>query len=161
MPEVEASAVKASLPSNLAARLYSEGLEKLRHFDVLSARDLSLKAVAADPKHAPTYVALSSAWAMLGYDAKAREAAKQAFDLSENLSNQERLRVQGQYYETSNQADQAIATYRELFGLASDNLDYGLKLANAQISGGQASDGLITIGNLRKLPPSAGRGLAH
>ena len=157
VPEVEAFAVKASLPSNLAAaRLYSEGLEKLRHFDVLSARDLLLKAVEADPKHAPTYVALSSAWSTLGYDSKAKEAAKHAFDLSENLSSQERLRVQGQYYETSNQTDKAIATYRALFGLASDNLDYGLKLANAQITGGKPSDALIIIANMRNLPPPEG-----
>ena len=153
VPDVEASAVKASLPSNLvASRLYSEGLEKLRHFDFLAARDLLLKAVDADRKHASTYVALSSAWHALGFDAKAKEAAKQAFDLSEHLSNQERLLVQGQYYETTNDSDKAIASYRTLVGLAPDNLDYGLRLANAQISGGKASDGLITISNLRKLP---------
>ena len=157
VPLVEAAAVKASLPSNVtASRLYSEGLEKLRHFDVLSARDLLLKAAAADPKHAPTYVALSSSWNALGYDAKAREAAKQAFDLSENLSPQERLLVQGQYYETSNQSEKSIASYRALFGQAPDNLDYGLRLANAQISGGQARDAMLTIANLRKLPPPEG-----
>jgi eukaryotic-like serine/threonine-protein kinase len=153
VPDLEASAVKASLPSNVtASRLYSEGLEKLRHFDVLSARDLLLKAVAADPRHAPTYVALSSAWSSLGYDAKAREAAKQAFDLSERLSNQDRLRVQGQYYETTNDFDKAIATYRALFGLASDSVDYGLNLANAQISGGKPGDAQVTIAHLRSLP---------
>jgi len=153
VPEVDAPAIKASLPSNVvASRLYSEGLEKLRHFDVLTARDLLSKAAASDPKHAPTYVALSSAWSALGYDAKAREAAKMAFDLSQSLSNQERLRVQGQYYETSNESEKAIATYRALFGAASDNLDYGLKLANAQISGGKANDAQLTIATLRKLP---------
>jgi serine/threonine protein kinase/tetratricopeptide (TPR) repeat protein len=157
VPLVEAAAVKASLPSNVAAsRLYSEGLEKLRHFDVLAARDLLLKAAAADPKHAPTFVALSSAWNALGYDAKALEAAKQAFDLSQNLSPQERLLVQGQYYEASNQSEKAIASYRALFGKAPDNLDYGLRLANAQISGGKASDALLTIAKLRKLPSPEG-----
>ena len=157
VPLIEAAAVKASLPSNVtASRLYSEGIEKLRHFDVLAARDLLLKAAASDPKHAPTFVALSSAWNALGYDAKAREAAKQAFDLSENLSAQERLVVQGQYYETSNQSEKAIASYRTLFGQAPDNLDYGLRLANAQISGGSARDALLTIANLRKLPSPEG-----
>ena len=60
--------------------------------------------------------------------------------------------MQGQYYETSYDSDKAIATYRALFGAASDNLDYGLKLANAQISGGKAQDAQGTIANLRKMP---------
>jgi tetratricopeptide (TPR) repeat protein len=155
--DVDAYTVKASMPSNVtAARLYSEGLEKLRHFDVLAARDLLLKAVEADPQHAATYVALSAAWSSLGYDGKAEQAAKRAFDLAANLSNQDRLRVQGQYYETSSQSDKAIASYRALFGLAPDNLDYGLKLANAQITGGKPSDAMSTIATLRKLPPPEG-----
>ena len=158
--DVDAYTVKASMPSNVAAaRLYSEGLEKLRHFDVLAARDLLLKAVESDPQHAATYVALSAAWSSLGYDGKAEQAAKRAFDLSANLSNQERLRVQGQYYETSSQSDKAIASYRALFGLAPDNLDYGLKLANAQITGGKPSDAMSTIAALRKLPPPEGEDL--
>src|SRR5580704_11822827 len=48
----EAVSVKASLPANPeAARLYAEGLTKLRVFDALTARDLLQQSVAADPKH--------------------------------------------------------------------------------------------------------------
>jgi eukaryotic-like serine/threonine-protein kinase len=61
------------LPANAeAARLYVEGLEKLRVFEALAARDLLQQAVVADPNHALAHSALSAAWSTLGYDAKAR-----------------------------------------------------------------------------------------
>ena len=70
-------AVKAELPSNVeAARFYSEGLQKLRNFEPLAARDLLEKAVAADPRHAMSYAYLASAWKSLGYDQKAVAAAQ-------------------------------------------------------------------------------------
>lgn len=47
----DATQVRASLPSNPeAARLFAEGLAKLRIFDTLAARDLLLQAIAADPR---------------------------------------------------------------------------------------------------------------
>jgi len=46
----EAAQVQASLPANPeAARLYAEGLAKLRVFDALGAGDLLQKVVASDP----------------------------------------------------------------------------------------------------------------
>jgi eukaryotic-like serine/threonine-protein kinase len=149
----EELAARALRPSNLeASRLYAEGLEKLRHYDALGARDLLMKAVAADPQHAPSQAALSAAWDALGYDANAKESAKQAFDVSANLPREGRLLVEGQYYEISNQPDKAIATYRSLFDASPDNLDYGLKLASAQTGAGRSNDALVTIAGLRKLP---------
>ncbi|MBZ5600386.1 MAG: protein kinase [Acidobacteriia bacterium] len=153
LSETQLASVRASLPSSQeAARLYSEGLAKLRSADALGARDLLLKAVAADPNHAASWAALSAAWSTLGYDAKALETAKRAFALSAHLSREERLRVEGQYYEADNQLDRAITTYRELFESAPDNLDYGLKLANLQIFAGKANDALATIAGFRSLP---------
>src|SRR5207245_581062 len=49
----DATAVSASLPSDArAARLYAEGLAKLRVFDALAARAQLERAVADDPNHA-------------------------------------------------------------------------------------------------------------
>jgi TolB-like protein len=46
----QAAGVRASAPANSeAARLYAEGLGKLRVFDALAARDLLVKAVAVEP----------------------------------------------------------------------------------------------------------------
>ncbi len=153
----EEVAVKAELPSNVeAARLYSQGLQKLRSFDSLTARDLLEKAVVADPRHAMSYANLASAWNSLGYDQKAAAAAKKAFDLSGGLRQEERLRVEGQYLEVSHQWDKAVATYRSLYQASPDNLDYGLNLANAQISASKVKNALDTLRALRKLPSPEG-----
>jgi Tfp pilus assembly protein PilF len=77
---VEAVSIRASLPSNRdAARLYSEGLNRLRVFDALAARDLLLRAVAADPKFSLAHSALAEAWSQLGYDKQAQPEAKQGY----------------------------------------------------------------------------------
>src|SRR5207302_1445990 len=90
--------VFASVPANPdAARLYAEGLAKLQVFDALAARDLLEKAIAADPSHALSHSALAQSWAALGYDAKAQQEAKNALDLSGELSREERLSIEGRY----------------------------------------------------------------
>ena len=84
------SAARAALPSNQeAVRLYAEGRAKLWAFDFLGARDLLVKAVAADPKYPLTHSALSEAWWHLGYGSKARGEAQQAVDLSQQLPQEE------------------------------------------------------------------------
>src|ERR1700740_2506884 len=94
----EAAEVAIALPSKSeAAKLYSEGLTRLRVFDALAARDLLRKAVATEPTFAPSHAALAKAWAQLGYDENAKSEAKKAFDLSANLPRAERLLVEGRY----------------------------------------------------------------
>jgi tetratricopeptide (TPR) repeat protein len=151
--ESEAVAVKASLPSNPeAARLYAEGLAKLRVFDNLAARDLLQKAVQADPNHALAHAYLSAAWSGLGYDEKAVGEAKRAFDLSADLSRQDHLSVEGLYRESTREWDKAVEIYKTLFGFFPDNLDYGLLLARAQVRGGNGKAALETVESLRKIP---------
>ena len=153
---VEAVSVRASLPSNRdAARLYSEALARLRVFDALEARNLLYRAIAADPKYSPGHSALAEAWSRLGYDKKAQQEARQAFDLSANLSREDRLVVEGRYREIDHQYDKAIEVYRSLFTLFPDNVDYGLKLAGVQVRAGKGQDALTALESLRKLAPSA------
>jgi tetratricopeptide (TPR) repeat protein len=153
----EGSDVRASLPSNPeAARLYAEGLAKLRVLDALAARDLLQRAVAADPKNAPSHAALGEAWSKLGYDTKAAAEAKQALDLSANVSREERLFVEARYNELAHQWAKAIEGYRTLVGFFPDNLEYGLRLAASQAAAGEGRDGLDTIEQLKKLPAPAG-----
>jgi DNA-binding winged helix-turn-helix (wHTH) protein/tetratricopeptide (TPR) repeat protein len=149
----EAVSVKASLPANPeAARLYAEGLTKLRVFDALTARDLLQQSVAADPKYPLSRVALAAAWSALGYDKTAREEANHAFQLSTNLSREDRLAVEGGYRLADHEYEKAIYVYRTLFTLFPDNLDYGLRLAEAQQLGSKSNDALATVAALRKLP---------
>ena len=153
----ESAAVAVVLPSSpKAARSYSEGLAKLRFYDVLGARDLFQETIAAEPKFALGHSALSAAWSKLGYDNTAMEEGKKASDLSANLPRAERLLVQARYHEVSKHWDQAIEIYRSLFEFFPDNVDYGLALAEARIKGGKGRDALETVVNLHALPPPLG-----
>lgn len=149
----EAAEVAIALPSRPeAAKLYSEGLAKLRVFDSLAARDLLVKAVAAEPDFALSHAELATAWARLGYDKNANLEARKAFDLSSNLSRAERLLVEGRYREMSQNWTRAIEIYRALFDFYPDSLDYGLALASAQYKANKWKDELETISALRRLP---------
>ena len=148
----DAGAVRASLSSHPeAARLYSEGLAKLRVFDALNARISLEKAVTLDANYAPARSALAGAWSALGYDAKAKEEAKKAFELSNNLSREGRLMIEGRYREIVNEWDQAIEIYQTLWGFFPDNLDYGVRLASAQSSAGNGKEALETVRAMRKV----------
>jgi eukaryotic-like serine/threonine-protein kinase len=153
---VETVSVRASSPSNRdAARLYAEGLARLRVLEAPEARDLLQQAVAADPKFSLAHSALAEAWRGLGYAKKAQQEARQAYDLSANLSREERLVVEGRYRDLDHEHEKAIEIYRALFTLFPDNLDYGLRLARNQTRGGKAHDALSTVDALRKLAPPA------
>jgi len=150
----DAGIVRASLPSNPeAARLYSEGLARLRLLDALAARDLLEKAIAADPQHPLPHSALAQALSILGYDERSREEAKTAFDLAKNLPREQQLWIEGRYREFSKDWKKATAVYRTLYMFTPDNLDYGLRLAAAQDGGGDSKESLATVATLRNLPP--------
>lgn len=151
LPAAAVAEVQASQPATPeAARYYSEGLERLRSFDALAARDLLEKAVAADSRFPLAHAALALTWATLGYDDRARTSSSQAFKLSGGLSREERLSVEGAYRETEQEWKEAIEIYQTLFRFFPDNLEYGLRLANAQNSSGAPKDALATIETLRK-----------
>ena len=149
----DATSARASMPSNPeAARLYSEGLAKLRAFDPLTARDLLQEAVATEPNHALSHSALASAWADLGYEKKATEEARRALSLSGKRTKEEQLWMEGTYREMTHDWERAQGSYRTLFALFPDNLEYGLRLAHAQYRGSKGPETLATLQALRKLP---------
>jgi serine/threonine protein kinase/tetratricopeptide (TPR) repeat protein len=151
-----ASAVRGSVPDEAgAARLYSEGLERLHAFDSLGARDLLKNAVVAAPGHALSHAALAAASSLLGYDVEARDEARKALDLSAGLRREDHLSIEGRYFETTRAWDRAAATYRTLFNEYPDNLEYGLRLAVAQSQSGEPRRALQTIRSLRALPTAA------
>jgi len=154
----EESELQAALPSTpAAARLYSEGLLRLRSYDAAGAEKLLSRVVALEPSYALGHSALAQTWSALGYDERARLSAKRAFDLSENLSRQDRLSIAAQYWETLRDWDKAVATYQELYTLFPDNVEYGLRLADSQTSAGKSKEALATIERLRRLPPLVSR----
>jgi tetratricopeptide (TPR) repeat protein len=154
--ESASSEVRASLPAKPeAARLYAEGLSRLRVFDALGARDYLEGAAAAEPSHPMPHAALAAAWSALGYDGKARDEARRAFDLSQKLPREDRLVVEASYRQMSGDWDRAVEVYRGLLVFFPDHLDYGLSLAAAQSDSGRGRDALATVDTLRRLPAPA------
>ena len=156
VPATGTSAALVSFPASPeAARLYAEGLDRLRLFDAAAARDLLSRAAAASPAQPLTHAALSAAWSDLGYEERAREEAKRAFELASGLPREQRLAVEGRFREVAGEPAQAAEIYRTLFGFFPDNLEYGLSLLSAQVAGGQAEAARATLKQLRQLPAPA------
>jgi eukaryotic-like serine/threonine-protein kinase len=150
---LDQASVQASYPSTAqAGRLYADGLARLHHLDFIEAHNLLQDAVRADPNYPLAHSALGLAWSALGYDARASAEAKAAFELSGKLSREERLLVEGQYRELTYQSSLAAEIYKTLTSFFPDNLEYGLRLANAQCRGSKGRDALATVDRLHKLP---------
>ena len=148
----EAAQVQAAQPTSPdTARLYAEGVAKVQSFDNLGARDALERAVAAEPSNALAHLALARAWGELGYDAKAESEAKRAFDLSSNLSRKESLLIEANYREAAHDWPRAVELYKSLWTFYPDELEYGLRLADAQVAAGQSEDASGTVLGLRQL----------
>ncbi len=146
-----------SQPSPEAAPFYSEGLSKLRAYEPMQARSFLEKAIIIDSAFPFGHSALGEAWLVLGYDQKAQDEAKKAFELSANLSFEDHTSIEARYRGIANNWPAAIAAYRQLYDYSQNQkLDYGLKLAEAQRSAGQGKDGLETLAALRELPKPEG-----
>src|ERR1035438_8181681 len=151
LTSTEVEEVKFSLPSNPeAARLYSDGLAKLRLYDDVAAGDLLQRVIRSQPEFSPAYSALATAWSDLGYDAKAAVAARKAMDLSQSLPQQARLQTEAHYHEIKGDWGQAIEVYSRLQRSYPDNLDYALNLAAAQDAMGKSAEAMATLAALRK-----------
>jgi len=152
----EEAGVLASLPMDPdTSRLYALGIAKLRQFDALAAKDLLQQATQLDPKFALGHAMLARAWSQLGYGQNYREEAKKAFDLTKDLPRAEHMIVEGEYYASVGNQEQAASVYHALFELLPDDVDYGLRFCNAAILSGNASQALQVIHQLRSLPAPA------
>lgn len=148
VPETSARASQPTSPE--VARLYAEGLMRLRQFDALGARANFEQAVKADPRFPLAHSALANTWSQLGYDSRARDVAARAFELSAHLPRADRLLVEGTSREMSSQWNEAIAIWQTLATFFPDDVEHVLRLANAQISSGAAKEGLATIEAFRR-----------
>ncbi len=143
----------ASAPTNpRAARLYSEGLLKLRSFEATAARGLLEQAAAAEPGHPMIHAALAQAWSTLGFEQRAEQEAAKALEQGTGLPLEERLGVEGLAAELRHDWPRAQEIYARLWTAFPDELEYGLRLSRSQIDGGRADAALLTIDALRALP---------
>ena len=157
LSEDQSADVRAALPVDPgAARLYVEGLEKLRSNDATAARDLLVKAVEAEPSSPLTHAALAQAWDGLGYDQRGLEEAQKAFDMSAGLPRTSRLVIEARLAQAQKKWDEAARLYQTLWRSFPDELEYGLRVAQTQVAGGHPRDALTTVEALRRLPSPQG-----
>ncbi|MGC2559137.1 MAG: tetratricopeptide repeat protein, partial [Terriglobales bacterium] len=153
LTSTEAEEAKLALPSNAeAARLYSDGLAKLRLYDDVAASDLLERVIRLQPEYSPAYSALTTAWSDLGFDAKATATARKAMDMAGSLPPQARLQTEARYHEMNKDWTRAAEIYSRLHRLYPDNLDYGLNLAATQDAMANSAEASATLAALRKLP---------
>ncbi|MBI2838335.1 MAG: tetratricopeptide repeat protein [Acidobacteria bacterium] len=146
-------ALSSTRPGSIdTVRTYAEGLDQLRGFDALAARNTLQKAVDAEPAYPLTHLALSDTWLALGYAGHAADEAKKAYDFSGPLPPELRLSIEGRYRERARDWTKAIEAYGTLWREFPDSLEDGLRLAIAQIRGAHELDALKTIADLRLLP---------
>ena len=148
--------IALSQPSSEAAPLYSEGVAKLRAYEPIQARSFLQRAIVSDPAYPYAHAALAEAWYMLGYDHEAQQAARKAFELSSGLSFEDKTSIEARYRGIASDWPGAMKSYQRLYDYAPQNLDYGLKLAEAERSAGKGQEGLKTLARLRKLPKPEG-----
>lgn len=152
----EQGGVLASLSADAgAARFYALGLERLRQFDALAAKNLLEQATRADPKFPLAHAMLARAWYALGYEQNRRQEIRKALDLSGGLPRAEQLLIEGDYHEATGDHDKAASAYSVLSQLFPDDLEYGLQLAATQAAGAHESEARATLQLLRKLPTAA------
>ena len=77
-----------------AAKLYTEGLTKLRAYECQAARTQLERAVAADAVFALARAALAEAEECLGHDDRAKVEAQRALELAVELPEDQRLRLE-------------------------------------------------------------------
>ncbi len=144
--------LRRAVPVNSeAARHFAVGVAKLREFDAVSARPALEAAIAADPQFALAYGELSDALAILGYDARAAEAARRGVELSAGLPRGERLLLDAKYHHRAHRLEQAINLYRSLVTQFPDDPEHRVRLITALVENSRGSDALAEVAAMRKL----------
>lgn len=149
-PDLGVEAVAPKSPR--AAKLYSEGLIELRAFELPAALESLRAAREAEPRNPMIRAALASTWAALGFENNARAEAEEALAMSSGLPPEERFAIEGLAWELRRDWARAEAIWAELWRAFPDDLDYGLKLANAQLEARRTDLALATVAALRELP---------
>lgn len=149
------SALRASFPkSGEARRLYTEGLDALRHHELKTALDLLRGAAELAPGHAPVQSALASAWASVGHRPQSRAAARRALEILEEadeLPRREALWVEGQALGVLGEHEEAAEIWAELARQVPDDVEVGLRLASSRISASEPAAAMQTVERLRGL----------
>ena len=119
--DVEVGKITTNSPE--AYKYYGEGRKYHNNFELRKSISMMEKAISIDPGFAMAYRSLAQAYAQLGYSSEYKKNLRKAFELSDRVSERERLIIQGDYYRDSERTfDKAIETYNKLLELYPDDL---------------------------------------
>ena len=121
--EVEGQSFKPSTHSVPALRDYNEGLENARRGNDLGAVEHFESSIKEDPNFALAYSELSKTYAHLGEDNDAEQASRRAVEISDQLPEQERYRIQASHYQILRDYPKAIEAYENLAKVSPNDTD--------------------------------------
>jgi tetratricopeptide (TPR) repeat protein len=106
--------VEATTSSLEALKAYSLGLKEANQKGSAEALLYDQRAIELDPNFAEAYMAVGIDYQDEGETGRAAEYFKKAFDLRQNTSEQERLRIEAEYYSgVTGELDKSAQTYLE------------------------------------------------
>jgi pentatricopeptide repeat protein len=109
---------KITTSSPEAYKFYAEGRQYHNQVDYERSIESMEKAIALDPEFAMAYRSLSVSYSNLGKYKEANKYIQKALELSDRLTEREKLTIQGDYYSQSDLTyDKAIEAYVELLKL--------------------------------------------
>ena len=103
--------VEATTPSLEALKNYSMGITAQRQQGDTAAIPFHKRAVELDPNFAMAYAALSVSYKNLGQTSLALECATKAYQLRDRVTERERLRISGAYFDALGDGEKAAQTY--------------------------------------------------
>jgi serine/threonine protein kinase/tetratricopeptide (TPR) repeat protein len=116
--DIDKTVSQITTSSPEAFKYYSEARKLHYGNEYRKAIPLYEKAVGLDPEFAMAYRGLATCYRNLGYREKQKEYNQKALASSSHASDRERLLIQGQLYEQSeNTYDKAIAAFNQLLEL--------------------------------------------
>jgi len=149
---VRKQASKLTAPASsspLARQMFGSAIVQLEGFNYLAAAHDLQESIKADSKDPLAHAEISYALSKLGFDEVAATEARTALGLASTLSDEQRLFIQGQYYEAQRDWQNAISTYLTAFERYPDNLEFGLHLARTQIAYSAPENARQTILKMR------------
>ena len=106
--------VEATTTSLEALKAYSLGLKEANQKGSAEALVYDQRAIELDPNFAEGYMAVGIDYQDEGETGRAAEYFKKAFELRQNTSEQERLRIEAEYYSgVTGELDKSVQTYLE------------------------------------------------
>ncbi|UCE22210.1 MAG: tetratricopeptide repeat protein [Candidatus Aminicenantes bacterium] len=105
-----------------AYKFYTEGRKLLNRAEWQESLEFMEKAIAVDPEFAMAFRSMGAAYRQLGKHDKKREYFQKALELSDRLTESEKLLIQGDaFFHSSSTYDKAIEAYEKLLTLYPEN----------------------------------------